>query len=121
MSAQTSHIVPEHDQVDRRKISIKGLPVYYGALLSFDSPVFASLHTKADFVAFAKALRGQFSIVIEDDSIAVAITDFGCSRPVFYIPDSSGKRFLVSSRLADLVPFSRNQLFTRGALFLRLP
>jgi asparagine synthetase B (glutamine-hydrolysing) len=116
MSAQTSHTVPEYAQPDRRKVSIKGLPVYCGALLSFDSPVFHSLHTRADFVAFAKALRGQFSIIIEDQSITVAITDFGCSRPIFYIPDSAGKRFLVSSRLEDLVSFSSNQLL-REALF----
>jgi len=116
MSVETRHSVPEQGPSDSRKISIQGLPVYCGALLSVDSPVFASLHTRADFTAFAKALRGQFSIVIEDESITVAITDFGCSRPVFYIPDSSGKRFLVSSRLADLVPFSGDQLL-REALF----
>jgi asparagine synthetase B (glutamine-hydrolysing) len=116
MITQTNHIVPERGRSDRRKISIKGLPVYCGALLSLDSPVFASLHTRADFMAFAKALRGQFSILIEDESITVAITDFGCSRPVFYIPDGAGKRFIVSSRLEDLVPFSSNQLL-REALF----
>jgi asparagine synthetase B (glutamine-hydrolysing) len=113
---RTSRSVPENDQSVPRRISIRGLPVYSGALLSLDSPVFASLRTRADFISFAKALRGQFSIVIEDESATVAITDFGCSRPVFYILDNSGKRFRVSSQLHDLVPFSSNQL-SREALF----
>jgi asparagine synthetase B (glutamine-hydrolysing) len=116
MSPQTSQAVPENGPLDRRKISIRGLPVYSGALLSPDSPVFASLRTRADFITFAKALRGQFSIVIEDEFATVAITDFGCSRPVFYIADDGGKRFRVSSRLQDLVPLSANQL-SREALF----
>jgi len=116
MNTETSPVARERDQSVRRKISIKGLPVYAGALLPFDSPVFASLHTRADFTAFAKGLRGQFSIVIEDESTTIAITDFGCSRPVFYIPRSDGNGFRISSRLQDLVPFSRNQL-SREALF----
>ena len=102
---------------DRRKISIKGLPVYSSALLSFDSPVFELLFTKEDFVAFAKKLRGQFSIVIEDGSTTVAITDFGCSRPVFYIPDSTGKGFRVSSQLQELVPFSSDQIAPEALFF----
>jgi asparagine synthetase B (glutamine-hydrolysing) len=106
----------ERSQSNTRKISIKGLPVYSGALLSFDSPVFAGLHTKDDFIAFAKKLRGQFSILIEDEVATIAITDFGCSRPVFYMPDGAGKGFRVSSRLQELVPFSRNQI-SREALF----
>jgi asparagine synthetase B (glutamine-hydrolysing) len=98
-----------------RKISIKGLPIYSGAVLTPDSPLFTSLHSKAHFMALAKKLRGQFSIVIEDDSETIAITDFGCSRPVFYIPDREGK-FRVSSQLRDLIPFSGNRL-SHEALF----
>lgn len=116
MNTETSPITSERVPSHRRKVSIKGLPVYSGALLSFDSPVFDSLHTRADFIAFAKELRGQFSILIEDESDTVAITDFGCSRPVFYIPNSAGNGFRVSSLLQDLVPFSRNQL-SHEALF----
>lgn len=116
MSPQTSQTASENGHSDRRKISIKGLPVYSSALLSLDSPVFSSLRTREDFITFAKALRGQFSIVIEDESATIAITDFGCSRPVFYIADDGGKRFRVSSRLQDLVPISANQL-SREALF----
>jgi asparagine synthetase B (glutamine-hydrolysing) len=116
MNTETSPITSEPVPSDRRRISIRGLPVYSGALLSFDSPVFASLHSRADFMAFARGLRGQFSIVIEDESTTVAITDFGCSRPVFYIPDVAGKGFHISSRLQDLVPFSSNHIL-REALF----
>ena len=98
------------------RVSIKGIPVYSGAVLAADSPVFASLHTKADFIALAKGLRGQFSIVIEDGPATVAITDFGGSRPVFYIPAGEGKGFRISSQLEDLVPFSSNRI-SRDALF----
>ena len=116
MNTETGSIAPERGKSDRRKVSIKGLPVYSGALLSFDSPVFASLLTRADFIAFAKGLRGQFSILIEDESATVAITDFGCSRPVFYIRNGAGNGFHISSLLQDLVQFSCNQL-SREALF----
>jgi len=116
MNTQTTHVASEPGQSDRRKISIKGLPVYSGAVLAIDSPVFASLHTKADFIALAKGLRGQFSIVIEDGATTVAITDFGGSRPVFFIPDSEGKGFRISSRLQDLVPLAGNHI-SREALF----
>jgi len=116
MNTRSSPLIPESGQSDRRKISIQGLPVYSGALLAFDSPVFDSLRTREDFITFARRLRGQFSIVIEDPSTTVAITDFGCSRPVFYIPDSAEKGFRIGSRLPELTPLSSNRI-SREALF----
>lgn len=113
----TTSLLEERGQSNTRKISIKGLPVYSDALLACDSPVFAGLRTKDDFIAFAKKLRGQFSILIEDEDETIAITDFGCSRPVFYIPDGTGTGFRVSSRLQELVPFSRNQISLEALFF----
>ncbi len=122
MTTPISHAAPEQPHSDPRKISIRGLPVFAGALLSGDSPVFASLRTMSDFIAFAKKLRGQFSIVIEDASATVAITDFGCSRPVFYVPDSnSPTRFRVGSRLPDLLPVSRSTVSREALFLLRFP
>jgi asparagine synthase (glutamine-hydrolysing) len=108
--------LPPAAHSNQRKISIKGLPVYSGALLAQDAPVFGSLNTREDFIAFARRLRGQFSIVIEDGATTIALTDFGCSRPIFYIPENGGKSFRVASRLEDLVPLSNNEV-SREALF----
>jgi asparagine synthetase B (glutamine-hydrolysing) len=106
---------PEHRK-SSRKISIKGLPIYSGAVLTPHSPLFTALPAKTDFIELAKKLRGQFSIVIEDDSETIAISDFGCSRPVFYTPDREGK-FRVSSHLRDLLPFSGNRLSLEALFF----
>jgi asparagine synthetase B (glutamine-hydrolysing) len=99
-----------------RTVSICGLPVYSGALLTPESPVFRNLHTPADFVRFAKGLRGQFCILISEGRKTVAITDFGCSRPVFFMPDPATGMYRVSSQLADLVPFSSKRI-AKAALF----
>lgn len=99
-----------------KTISIRGLPVFSGEVLSAASPVFTSLTTLPDFVRFAKQLRGQFSIVIEDGKKTIAVTDFGCSRPVFYLRDSVAARYRVSTQLRELVPFSRKQI-RKEALF----
>lgn len=100
MSTRTEGMLPGLVQSRRRKVSIKGLPVLSGSLLPTDSPVFESLRTKDDFIAFAGKLRGQFSIVIEEDSTTIAITDFGGSRPVYYNP-ASGR---VATAIGELLP-----------------
>jgi hypothetical protein len=109
--------LPPGAHSNQRKISIKGLPVYSGALLAQDAPVFDSLATREDSIAFARRLRGQFSIVIEDVATTIAITDFGCSRPVFYIPENRGESFRLASRLEDLVPLSNNEVSREGLFF----
>jgi asparagine synthetase B (glutamine-hydrolysing) len=106
----------EPEVIAAKNISIRGLPVFSGEVLSPASPVFTSLSTLPDFVRFAKQLRGQFSIIVEDGARTIAITDFGCSRPVFYLRDSASASYRVSVRLPDLIPFSRKQL-RKEALF----
>src|SRR5437867_2611871 len=100
----------------KRKITIRGLPVFSGSVLSPDCPTFQTLHTAQDFARFARQLRGQFCIVVDDGSETVAITDFGCSLPVFYWRDAAQPGYRVSPRLADLIPFSNRQV-SREALF----
>ncbi|MDP9170587.1 MAG: hypothetical protein M3N54_08225, partial [Acidobacteriota bacterium] len=80
-------LVATDSPAPERRITIRGLPVFEGRLLSPDSPVFHSLRTMEDFRRFAVRLRGQFCLLIQDGSRFIAITDFGCSRPVFYLRD----------------------------------
>ena len=99
-----------------RKITIRGLPVFSGAVLSAESTALQSLQTAGDFVRFARRLRGQFCILVEDGTETIAISDFGGSLPVFYLRDDVASRYRVSPRLADLVPFSKRQV-SKEALF----
>jgi len=95
------------------QISIEGLPVLSGEVLSPASAAFESLKEPEDFVRFACRLRGQFCIVIDQGPRIVAITDFGCSRPVFY---TRGGGWKVTTRLVDLVPSSGGHV-AKDALF----
>ncbi|HTA46699.1 MAG TPA: asparagine synthase C-terminal domain-containing protein [Bryobacteraceae bacterium] len=104
----------EQSEPLRAKVTICGLPIHSREVLSPDSAIFASLHERQDFIQFARQLRGQFAIVIEDGSRTVAITDFGCSRPIFYLRDVAG--FKVSTKLADLIGLSRKRM-SKEALF----
>src|SRR5580704_11821718 len=84
------------------RITIRGLPVFSGAVLSEDDPVWDELRTVEDYARFARGLRGQFSIVVDRGNEILAITDFGCSRPVFYQWDRERSSYRVAHNLCDL-------------------
>jgi asparagine synthetase B (glutamine-hydrolysing) len=100
----------------RREVVIAGLPVYSGELLTSHTPVFESLKTPPDYIRFAEQLRGQFSIIVERVDETFAITDFGCSRPVFYAWDTARSAYRVAPRLADVSGLSTGR-FNSAALF----
>ena len=70
-----------------------------------------------DFYLFIFKKAGFNPIVIEDGERTIAITDFGCSRPVFYLRDSTTACYRVSARLPELVPFSRKQIRNEALFF----
>src|SRR6266700_1802802 len=102
-----------------RIIKIRGLPVYRGELLTPATPSFQSLQTLPDLIGFAKQLRGQFCILIESAAETFAITDFGYSRPVFYLRDPVQGTFRVGLSLAELAPLSSGRL-NPAALYFHL-
>ena len=87
-------------------ITIAGHAVLDRTQLTTAAPVFGGLGTIQDYVLFAARLRGQFCITVETGSETFAITDFGGSRPVFYLWDEKLARYCVSARLNDLVQSS---------------
>jgi asparagine synthase (glutamine-hydrolysing) len=92
-----------------RKITIRGLPVFSGAVLSENHSIWDELRTVEDYARFARKLRGQFAIVVDQGAEIFAITDFGCSRPVFYQWDRERSCYRLAIRLKDLVPSSLSQ------------
>ena len=69
--------------------------------------------------ALPDKLRGQFSIIVETAAETFAITDFGCSRPVFYFHDTVQGVFRLSFELRDLAPLSSGHL-NAAALFFHV-
>ena len=100
-------------------VRVAGLPVYAGELLTGDAPIFRSLRTAPDYLRFAKQLRGQFCIIVETGAETFAITDFGYSRPVFYLWDGARGGFRVAPTLAEIAPLSGGG-FNPAALFFHV-
>lgn len=98
-------------------VSIQGTPLYSGAFLTSDSPVWNRLHTRADYTHFARGLRGQFSIVVESGEGLVAISDFGGTRPIFYVWDAGRNGFCINQEIAGLKQLADNRLNPRALFF----
>jgi asparagine synthase (glutamine-hydrolysing) len=102
--------------IERRKITIHGHAVMDRRLLTSAATVFDGLRTIQDYARFAARLRGQFCITIESGCETFAITDFGGSRPVFYLWDQKQACYRVSPRLSELLPsngeINKHELFS---------
>lgn len=97
------------------RVKIEGLPIHGGALLTADDAVFSRLATHDDFLSFAKGLRGQFAIIVENNSTVTAITDFACTFPIYYLRDQTGA-YRTSFVLHDMRPHVSGEI-SKEALF----
>lgn len=99
--AETIH--PSVAQPSRQKpqVQLSGLPVFNGRVLTIGEVPVDELDSTDKLVHFARQLRGQFALIIQDPRQAIAITDPFGSYPVFYVQDASPS-VRVSSRALEL-------------------
>jgi asparagine synthetase B (glutamine-hydrolysing) len=89
-------------------ISIQGLPLLGDSILEAGYFSSRSLTSLAAYCTFARELRGQYSILIQDDNQIVAITDWISSYPLLWT--QSDGRTHVSSNLCELRQHSRRKI-----------